>query len=59
MVEAQKLFDTHAGPLCPQQLTAPVLHKVGDGVTLQLIAFSTFTILPRTCCLDADRKVLC
>ncbi|KXZ46350.1 hypothetical protein GPECTOR_44g29 [Gonium pectorale] len=28
MVEAQSLFDSLAGPLCPDQLTAPVLHKV-------------------------------
>ncbi|KAG2487390.1 hypothetical protein HYH03_013959 [Edaphochlamys debaryana] len=28
MVEAQELFDSLAGPLCPEQLTAPVLHKV-------------------------------
>ncbi|GIL46215.1 hypothetical protein Vafri_3252 [Volvox africanus] len=28
MVEAQQLFDQLAGPLCPEQLTAPILHKV-------------------------------
>ncbi|GIL85872.1 hypothetical protein Vretimale_8934 [Volvox reticuliferus] len=28
MVAAQQLFDQLAGPLCPEQLTAPVLHKV-------------------------------
>ncbi|GFR46963.1 hypothetical protein Agub_g8615 [Astrephomene gubernaculifera] len=28
MLEAQRLFDELAGPLCPEQLTAPVLHKV-------------------------------
>ncbi|GLC39509.1 hypothetical protein PLESTB_001809800 [Pleodorina starrii] len=28
MVEAQAHFDQLAGPLCPDQLTAPVLHKV-------------------------------
>ncbi len=28
MIEAQNLFDTHLGPACPSQLTAPVLHKV-------------------------------
>ncbi|PNW82722.1 hypothetical protein CHLRE_06g291400v5 [Chlamydomonas reinhardtii] len=28
MCEAQSLFDELAGPLCPEQLTAPVLHKV-------------------------------
>lgn len=37
MVEAQKLFDMHAGPLCPEQLTAPVLHKVGKGVAWQML----------------------
>jgi len=28
MIEAQTAFDKYAAPLCPQQLTAPVLHKV-------------------------------
>ncbi|KAF5837866.1 ribosomal protein S5 domain 2-type protein [Dunaliella salina] len=28
MCEAQREFDARAGPLCPDQLTAPVLHKV-------------------------------
>ncbi|EFJ40607.1 hypothetical protein VOLCADRAFT_99583 [Volvox carteri f. nagariensis] len=28
MVEAQSLFDQLAGPLCPEQLSAPALHKV-------------------------------
>jgi len=28
MVEAQTLFDRYAIPACPEQLTAPVLHKV-------------------------------
>lgn len=28
MVEAQNLFDQYATPACPEELTAPVLHKV-------------------------------
>lgn len=28
MVEAQALFDRYAAPVCPEELTAPVLHKV-------------------------------
>ncbi|HUX15630.1 MAG TPA: sugar phosphate nucleotidyltransferase [Phycisphaerae bacterium] len=28
MTEAQALFDRHLGPACPDQLTAPALHKV-------------------------------
>lgn len=28
MREAQREFDERAGPMCPSQLTAPVLHKV-------------------------------
>lgn len=28
MTEAQALFDRYAGPACPEELTAPVLHKV-------------------------------
>ncbi len=28
MCEAQREFDARAGPMCPSQLTAPVLHKV-------------------------------
>jgi galactokinase len=28
MLEAQREFDARAGPLCPSQLTAPVLHNV-------------------------------
>jgi UTP-glucose-1-phosphate uridylyltransferase/mevalonate kinase len=28
MVEAQALFDRYAGPACPEELTAPVLHRV-------------------------------
>ncbi len=28
MKEAQALFDSHLGPACPSQLTAPVLHRV-------------------------------
>jgi len=30
MVEAQSFFDRYAGPACPEELTAPVLHKVLD-----------------------------
>jgi len=30
MVEAQSLFDRHAAPLCPEELSAPVLHRVLD-----------------------------
>ncbi len=28
MTEAQALFDRYAGPACPEELTAPVLHRV-------------------------------
>ena len=28
MIEAQKLFDEKVAPMCPQELTAPVLHSV-------------------------------
>jgi UTP-glucose-1-phosphate uridylyltransferase/mevalonate kinase len=28
MVEAQQLFDTYASPVCPEELTAPALHRV-------------------------------
>lgn len=28
MVEAQALFDRHATPACPEELTAPVLHRI-------------------------------
>jgi galactokinase len=28
MREAQRAFDEGAGPVCPEQLTAPVLHRV-------------------------------
>lgn len=28
MLEAQREFDARAGPMCPEQLTAPVLHRV-------------------------------
>jgi UTP-glucose-1-phosphate uridylyltransferase/mevalonate kinase len=28
MTEAQQLFDRHAGPACPEELSAPVLHRV-------------------------------
>ena len=28
MIEAQQLFDLHCIPVCPDELTAPVLHKV-------------------------------
>jgi UTP-glucose-1-phosphate uridylyltransferase/mevalonate kinase len=28
MVEAQELFDSYATPACPEELTAPVLHRV-------------------------------
>ncbi len=28
MVEAQKIFDDYATPVCPEELTAPVLHNV-------------------------------
>ncbi len=28
MVEAQRLFDAHATPMCPSQLTSPNLHRV-------------------------------
>lgn len=30
MVEAQEFFDRYAAPACPEELTAPVLHKVLD-----------------------------
>jgi UTP-glucose-1-phosphate uridylyltransferase/mevalonate kinase len=28
MVEAQEFFDRYAGPACPEELTAPILHKI-------------------------------
>jgi UTP-glucose-1-phosphate uridylyltransferase/mevalonate kinase len=30
MVKAQKDFDTYATPVCPEELTAPVLHRILD-----------------------------
>jgi UTP-glucose-1-phosphate uridylyltransferase/mevalonate kinase len=30
MVEAQKNFDRYAAPVCPEELTAPILHRVLD-----------------------------
>ncbi|KAG2443146.1 hypothetical protein HYH02_009557 [Chlamydomonas schloesseri] len=39
MTEAQKLFDELAGPLCPEQLTAPVLHKVLSYPDLQSLVW--------------------
>jgi UTP-glucose-1-phosphate uridylyltransferase/mevalonate kinase len=30
MTEAQQLFDRYAGPACPEELTAPILHKILD-----------------------------
>jgi UTP-glucose-1-phosphate uridylyltransferase/mevalonate kinase len=35
MVEAQELFDRYARPVCPEELTAPVLHKVLSHPPLQ------------------------
>jgi galactokinase len=35
MTEAQKLFDDIAGPVCPSQLTAPVLHRILTESSLQ------------------------
>jgi UTP-glucose-1-phosphate uridylyltransferase/mevalonate kinase len=35
MVEAQALFDTYAAPACPEELTAPVLHRVLGYLPLQ------------------------
>jgi galactokinase len=42
MVEAQKAFDMWATPACPEQLTAPWLHKVGC-VCLFVCVFVCFT----------------
>lgn len=36
MVEAQEYFDRYAVPACPDQLTAPVLHRVLNDEVLQL-----------------------
>ena len=35
MVEAQKNFDQYAGPVCPEELTAPALHRVLGYAPLQ------------------------
>jgi mevalonate kinase len=35
MIEAQALFDRHAAPVCPAELTAPVLHRVLDYAPLR------------------------
>lgn len=35
MVEAQALFDRYATPVCPEELTAPVLHRVLNHPPLQ------------------------
>ena len=35
MVEAQEFFDCYATPACPEELTAPVLHKVLDYTPLK------------------------
>jgi UTP-glucose-1-phosphate uridylyltransferase/mevalonate kinase len=35
MIESQKEFDTYASPVCPEELTAPVLHSVINHPSLQ------------------------
>ena len=35
MVEAQKMFDLYAAPVCPEELNAPVLHRVLNYAPLQ------------------------
>lgn len=35
MAEAQAEFDRRAGPVCPSQLTAPVLHRLLSHAPLQ------------------------
>ena len=35
MTKAQKLFDEHLGPECPEELTAPVLHRVLQEPSIQ------------------------
>lgn len=35
MVEAQEFFDRYAGPACPEELTAPILHKVLEDEALK------------------------
>lgn len=35
MIEAQNNFDNYAAPVCPEELTAPILHKVLEYPTLQ------------------------
>lgn len=35
MVEAQEQFDLYAAPVCPEELTAPVLHKVLNHLPLK------------------------
>jgi len=35
MIEAQELFDRYAAPACPEELTAPVLHRVLNHAALK------------------------
>ncbi len=35
MVEAQKFFDRYATPACPEELTAPILHRILDYAPLR------------------------
>ena len=39
MIEAQKLFDEKVAPMCPQELTAPVLHSVLNDEKVKELTF--------------------
>lgn len=39
MTEAQELFDKKVAPLCPQELTAPVLHETLNDPTVRFLTF--------------------
>lgn len=39
MIEAQKLFDEKVAPMCPEELTAPVLHKTLNDETVKSLTF--------------------
>lgn len=39
LTEAQELFDTYIAPVCPSQLTAPVLHSVLNDVVVQNLTY--------------------
>lgn len=39
MIEAQQLFDEKVAPMCPEELTAPVLHKTLNDDTVKLLTY--------------------